>query len=72
MTEKNEIRTQAISLVIEKMHKKGRVTKKDVRDMLLVSNAEATRYLNELERLGTIKKKQTPSGRTQYILDTDS
>jgi predicted transcriptional regulator len=71
MSSKKEISTHRISQVIKKMHKKGRVTKKDIQDILLVSRADASRYLEELTRLGTIKKRQTKSGRAQYVLDLD-
>ena len=49
-------RTKNIEELIHKINEKGQITNDDVQKMLNVSDATATRYLEILEKKGTIKQ----------------
>lgn len=56
-----------ISKLIEFVNKKEKITNNDVERELKVSNATATRYLDELEEIGKIKQVGRTGKSVYYI-----
>lgn len=56
-----------ISKLIEFVNKKEKITNNDVERKLKVSNATATRYLDELEEIGKIKQVGRTGKSVYYI-----
>ena len=58
-----------INKLIEFINKKEKVTNNDIEQELKVSNATATRYLDELEKMGKIKQVGR-TGKSVYYIKT--
>ena len=60
--ERHETKEKAKSKIINMLKEKGRATNQEVEELLEVSDATATRYLEELERAGKIAQKGNKRG----------
>lgn len=56
------------NLILDEIRKKGGITNNDVEKITQVSDATATRYLEDLERAGMIKQEGKSGRSVKYVL----